>query len=413
LSITDRRTVLAAVATLAGLGSAGVCTLTTSSAVAGTPATTNGPLAGSSDVAQWGLVFESASVRHKLNPSPTQVPGLTGVTAIQAGNADAYAISAGNVWSWGYGADGELGDGSEEDSFTTPVKVSFPTGTTITAIGEAFDNGYAIDSTGKGWAWGKNTDDSLCLGVNHHQLTPQKVTHLPSTVSAVQGGESHVLWLGTNGDVYACGKQPFGQLGNGSTKTAKTPVQVQGLPTGDPVVAISAGDNFSAALTKSGKLFMWGADDYGQLGNGTMTTDETLPVQVPGTYTQVDCGGGSGANATGLIDGSNSSHTVAITTAGTVEAWGNDSSGQLGDGKTTNEDTPVDVKVPAGVTFAKVVAGGVTSGALDSKGNVWTWGSGAVGQLGNGEQESQSFVPVEVDQGKTMLSTTASDMVDG
>lgn len=377
------------------------------------PASPRATDARSAGVDQWGLIFESASVRHHLRPAPTPIPGLVGATAVLAGNSDAYAIVEGQVWGWGWGANGELGDGEEVNSFTTPKQVGFPAGVTIAAIGEAFDNGYAIDSTGRGWAWGKNTDGSLCLGEPHHQLTPQPVTGLPSTVEAVAGGESHVLWLGTDGRVYACGKQPFGQLGNGSTKTEESPVQVQGLPAGDPVVAISAGDNFSAALTASGKLFMWGADDWGQLGNGMTTTDETLPVQVPGTYSQVSCGGGSGANSRGLIDGSNSSHVLAITTSGQLMAWGNDSAGQLGDGRTGYEDSPVPVAAPAGVTFVKVAAGGVTSVALDSEGNVWTWGSGGVGQLGNGQEASQSFVPIEVDHGKSMISATASDVVDG
>ncbi len=368
--------------------------------------------AASSDINQWGEVFSNPSAHHNYRAMPTPVQGLSGVTAIQAGNSDGYALAGGSVWAWGFGTDGELGDGQEVNSFSAPVEVAFPLGTEIVALGESFDNGYAIDSEGNGWAWGANHHGSLCLGEPGSESTPAEVTGLPGPVTAVAGGESHVLWLGANGHVYACGKQPFGQLGNGTVATAHTPVEVKGLPEGDPVVAISAGDNFSAALTQSGRLYMWGSDDFGQLGNGTMREAVVRPVQVPGSFSQVDLGGGSGADP-GRVTGADSSHTLAITTTGTVEAWGNDSSGQLGDGLTRNEDSPVAVDVPAGVAFVKLAAAGVSSAALDSNGNVWTWGADGVRQLGNGEAGPPSLAPIEVDHGKTMLSGTADNLMDG
>jgi len=369
--------------------------------------------AQSSDANQWGAIFEGSNVTHAYNDTPTEVAGLSGVTTLQAGNSDSYAIADGKVWAWGYGAKGELGDAHTADSFNSPVEVTFPSRTDIVAIGEAYSDGFAVDSDGHGWSWGLNLHGSLCLGSDEEHNTPRKVTRLPTTVTAVAGGASHVLWLGSNGEVYACGRQQYGQLGIGNTKDEEIPVRVKDLPADDPVVAISAGDFFSAALTRSGKLYMWGENDYGQLGIGTMTKEQTLPERVPGMFSQVYCGGGSGNNSGSTVNGTISGHTLANTSAGVVEAWGNNVAGQLGNDQTQNEDTPVAVHVPNGVSFIKVIAAGVSSAAIDSNGNVWTWGSDKVGQLGNGTTGGESLLPVEVDSGRSLLSGTANDLIDG
>jgi len=364
--------------------------------------------AQSNDVNQWGGMFSNYVDIHSYGDDPTQIQGLTGVTTLQTGNSDSYAIADGEVWAWGFGNQGELGDGMDVNSFAVPVKVKFPHRVSVVALGYTADAALAVDADGYGWTWGRNFHHLLCLDSNKNQSTPQRIPNLPGKLTAVAGGASDQLWLTSDGDVYACGEQRFGQLGIGNTNTEVHPVKVKGLPAHDPVVAISAGDFFSAALTQSGRLYMWGENNYGQLGIGTMTPDQTLPVRVPGTFTRMNCGGGSG-------DGTDpgSGHTLAITSAGVVEAWGYGPAGQLGNGQTSNEAAPVAVQVPNGVTVVKVAAAGVSSAAIDSNGNVWTWGSDFAGQLGNGMTGGKSLLPIEVDSGKTLLSGTANNLIDG
>jgi alpha-tubulin suppressor-like RCC1 family protein len=206
-------------------------------------------------------------------------------------------------------------------------------------------------------------------------------------VKAVAGGGNHTLWLTTSGNVYACGLNTDGDLGDGTFTNSSTPVEVTG-PLAN-VVAISAAWNSSAALTSSGQLFMWGVNKLGDLGIGN-TTKQATPQQVAGTFIQVYAGGSNSGN----------SHTLAITTGGVVEAWGK------GYGK-----SPVVLRLP--FTASQVMAGGGESGAVDFSGNVWMWGSNKFGDVGNGQKTGSTTNPVEVDSGRSMLSGTAGNVVDG
>ena len=93
---------------------------------------------------------------------------------------------------------------------------------------------------------------------------------------------------------------------------------------------------------------------------------------------------------------------------GSLYAWGSNSFGQLGTGNTANEDFPVPFSPPAGVTYATLATGGATSYAVDTHGNVWAWGEGTFGELGNGA-EHNSLRPVETIGAASMVSSTASN----
>jgi alpha-tubulin suppressor-like RCC1 family protein len=87
--------------------------------------------------------------------------------------------------------------------------------------------------------------------------------------------------------------------------------------------------------------------------------------------------------------------------------------GELGDGTTTKSFSPTPVTIPTGVTFTKVMAGGSESGTIDSNGHVWMWGSDSYGELGDGSKVGNRTTPIEVDSGRTMLSGTSRNVVDG
>ncbi len=307
---------------------------------------------------------------------------LSDVSAIQASNSDDYAIVNGTEYAWGYGNGGELGRGTNANSFTTPVVVDFPLGTTVTSIGDAYDSGFAVDSSGHAWSWGTDSNGDLCRGGTKD--VPEMIPGMPS-VTAVSGGGNHTLWLTESGQVYACGLNKYGELGDGNFTNSGTPVEVSGLT---DVVAVSAAWNSSAALTASGQLFMWGWNKLGDLGVGNKT-DQDTPQPVPGTFSQVYAGGSNSAN----------SHTLAITTNGAVEAWGK----HYG-------LSPVVLDLP--FTASQVMAGGGESGAVDTDGNVWMWGSEAFGGVGNGETRGYTATPVMVDSDRTALSGTAGNVVD-
>ena len=355
----------------------------------------------SASLKRWGQYFGGGETQTQTEP--TLVTGLEHVRAIDAGNATSYALeSNGLVYAWGNGRFGQLGNGVPVNS-ATPVRVSFPTGVSIVAIGEARDVGYAVDSTGQGWAWGNNGHGSLCLGNSAIRLRPEKVPGV-TTATAVQGGENHVLWLLNNGTVESCGTNMQGQLGVGSAvQESNTPLAVPGI-TG--IVRVSVGEHTSAALDASGRLFMWGGNETGAVGVGQKYRDVYTPMQVPfplgaGPVTDVSAGGDYGEN----------DHTLALL-GGEMYGWGEDSRNQVGDesmsdGSGENKFEPA----ATGLHFAQVVAGGAHSLGLDASGNVWAWGGGYGFALGTGSSKA-TMAPVIVDTGVSAISATATNSID-
>jgi alpha-tubulin suppressor-like RCC1 family protein len=144
--------------------------------------------------------------------------------------------------------------------------------------------------------------------------------------------------------------------------------------------AIAAGGNHSVALASNGTVWIWGDNNYGQLGDGTQRR-RTIPVQVSGLCQVISIAAGS-------------SHTVALKSDGTVWACGQNAHGQLGDGTTTARTSPVQVPELAGVIA--ISAHDNHNLALCEDGTVWAWGDNGRGQLGNGTLVSHSPVPVQV-----------------
>ncbi len=183
-------------------------------------------------------------------------------------------------------------------------------------------------------------------------------------------------------ELYSWGSNAHGQLGNGSTTNSGAPVKVS-LPAGVTATAAAAGGDFSLAVGSDGKLYAWGDNTNGELGNGT-TNSSTTPVVVSMP---------AGVTATAVAAGE--SHSVALGSNGSVYDWGNNGFGQLGNGGTTDVHTPVKVTLPAGVTPISVAAGQFMTEALASNGDVYAWGDGAMGELGNAKTVDET-TPIQV-----------------
>jgi alpha-tubulin suppressor-like RCC1 family protein len=198
-------------------------------------------------------------------------------------------------------------------------------------------------------------------------------------VSATTLGIRHTCALTTGGSVQCWGANDFGQLGNGSTTPSLVPVAVSGLSSG--ITAIAAGDVHTCALTAAGGVQCWGRNFSGQLGNDS-TVDSPVPVAVSGLSS------GVAAIASG------ESYTCALTTGGGVQCWGFNGAGALGNNSTTDSHAPVTV---AGLGFgvAAITAGGGHTCALTTMWGVQCWGFGTYGQLGNGLYAT-SLAPVAI-----------------
>jgi alpha-tubulin suppressor-like RCC1 family protein len=354
----------------------------------------------STSVAYWGTVFITGATSRVTSPTTIDLPGT--VIQVASSNSTEYALlSNGEVYAWGFGTNGELGDGETANSFTTAVQVDFPPGVTIAALPTdvmPYDVGLAIDTTGHVWGWGRADYGVLCLGTIAQHTTP---VELPFTdVTAVAGAGDHALY-DSNGIVFACGWNTDGELGDGSTRSSSTPVEVTGLA-GQNVQALVASFADSGALLANGTYFDWGYDGQGQLGDGTTGVNADTPVEVnlPLPVTQVAQGGSNVGNG----------QTLVLLSDGSLRSWGSDQYGQLGNDKKVNQPSPIEFSPPPGVSYMLLASGGTTSYAVSTTGDVYAWGQGWAGQIGNGSTATE-LSPVLVESGVSLISSTAEDVV--
>ena len=341
----------------------------------------------------WNIVGQLGNGSTNGSPVPVKVrlPGGTKVTGVSAGFAHSVALtSIGAVLAWGKNYNGNLGNGSTSDS-GVPVKVSLPAGTKVTAVAAGGEHNLAVTSTGAVLAWGYGADGQLGNGGTGSSGTPVNVT-LPAgiKVTAVAAGALHSLAVTSTGAVLAWGYNGDGELGDGSTTNSNVPVKVK-LPSGVKVIAVAAGGYYSLALTSTGAVLAWGYNADGELGDGG-TADSKVPVKVkvPGKATAIAAGGpleGVGSTAAGP------GHGLAVTSNGAVFAWGYNSDGELGNGSTETSHVPVKVKMPAAGKVIAIAAGQISSLAMTSTHAVLAWGGNNFGQLGDGSFKG-SDVPV-------------------
>ena len=282
------------------------------------------------------------------------------------------------VYAWGSNGSGQLGTGSSDEFTLTPGLVTALSGVNVAAVAEGGGHSLAVTSTGAVYACGYNMFGQLGNGNTTNSSAPVMVMGLSGVnVTAVVGGAAHSLALTSNGSVYAWGYNGDGELGNGNLTQQIAPVQVTGGGlSGVNVTAIAAGSLHSLALTSTGAVYAWGASQSGQLGNGSFSYSN-MPVQVLGVG-----GVGTLSNISAVAAGE--SHSLAVTSTGAVYAWGFNFYGELGNGNTIFETTPVAVTGLSGVTVKEVAGGGHHSLALTSTGGVYAWGANDDGQLGNG-----------------------------
>lgn len=392
--------------------------------------------------------------------TPVQVTGLSGavIVAIAAGQNFSMALdSNGNVWAWGYNGFGQLGDGSSTNR-STPVRAGSSL-TGVTAISAGSNHSVALKSNGSVWVWGYGGNGQLGNGTTGStNSSPVQVTSLTG-ISAITAGENHTVAVGSTGAVYACGLNANGQLGDGTTTQRTSPVQVSSVTNGSSVTA----GNHTLLMTTGGDLLTWGTNAYGQLGNGG-NVDQSTPggvlsftfgskVATPsfapegGYYRQsgnvtVNCTT-AGATIYYTLDGSDPNQSSATIAAGatlslndifmlrakafapgmepsdthsaafevgakavagteftmtlkpdgTVWSWGHNNYGQLGNGSTADLWYPAPIPNLSGIQ--SIAAGDRHALAVKADGTVWAWGFNAYGQVGDGST-TQRNAPVQV-----------------
>jgi alpha-tubulin suppressor-like RCC1 family protein len=281
------------------------------------------------------------------------------------------------------------------------------------------ESAFALSEEGNVWGWGRNGDCNLAqANCGNSVLLPIRLNNaanngLLASVAQVESGASNQVALLDNGTVMTWGYWH----GQGDVVQKKFPGLVKtpdGSATLGNIVAISAGSSFSTALGSNGKVYAWGYDlSRGSLGAGVTFNN---PTPLPYTVKKLD--GTELANIVSISSGYNFS--LAIATDGSVWGWGDNSYGQLGQNAAITNGVPyaVQIKAPAGTSgllsnIVMVAAGGIHALALDNTGKVFAWGNATSGQLGDGSNRpagNASQLPRAVvgTDGLTQLSGIAS-----
>jgi alpha-tubulin suppressor-like RCC1 family protein len=308
--------------TAISIGQWQVCALTTGDAVLCWGSNNSGEL-GIGSTAMSSLV-------------PAKVTGLpAGIASIAAGPFETCAItSQGDLWCWG--GNGALGTGTSVKSSNVPVDISRAGYVSGVAIG--YGHVCALNGPNAASCWGGGSGylaGALANGTAFSYDVPYPATNVPAPpdgVTAVTAGESDTCFLTISGQVLCSGFNQYGEIGNGTTKTALAPVPVSVLTSG--VTAISAANYSTCALTTAGAVYCWGGNGGEILGNDSSASSD-VPVPLAGLS--------SGVASIALAPG----YGCVVTTAGRVKCWGGEGDGALGNGATDGvSPTPVDVVEP-------------------------------------------------------------------
>jgi alpha-tubulin suppressor-like RCC1 family protein len=221
-----------------------------------------------------------------------------------------------------------------------------------------------------------------------------------TTVAKAAAGMQHTLVF-KNRIVGAAGQNVFGQLGTSASPVP--PTHIESLD--NSVTEVAAGDYTSFAVKSDGTLWVWGSNQYGARGDGTSGNDLATPVQVP-MSTRVTTPSRTGKHAIAVGTGC----YAAIDTQGQVWTWGVNWNGRLGDGSSSSRYTPDRVRKSGNPNdyltgIVSISIGGGTMAAVDADGTVWTWGAGGNGALGNGFTTDSPYA-VQVLQGGNNNTTT-------
>lgn len=322
---------------------------------------------------------------------PTRVATSVRFAAVTAGAFHTCGLdTAGTAHCWGNNEAGQLGIAPQSRGSNVPVAVSG--GLTFRALSAGAAHTCGITPAGAASCWGSNAigqlGDGTAGGPEAVSTAPVPVVGGHTWVS-LSAGQGHTCGVRPDGRAFCWGANNWGQLGNGSEqRSSTTPVEVAG---GRLWASISAGDFHTCGVTREGAGFCWGQGDSGQLGNGTQgSAGAVVAARTPVPVAR---------NHAWAMMGPGRQHSCGVLASGAAYCWGYSTAGELGNGN-TGDVAATPVAVSGGIAFAAVDGGSYFTCGLAQTGRIYCWGANNLGQLGAGLPRGQSVnTPAEVSGG--------------
>ena len=313
----------------------------------------------SSQLGENDTVYRSSPVQVGNTPAAA----TSNWSQISFGSQHAMAIKTdGTLWAWGLNNAGRLGNNTEINR-SSPVQIGALTSWSQTAAGG--DVSIALKTDGTLWSWGDNAQGKVGDNTTTRRSSPVQIASTTIAWSQISNGSSHAMALKTDGTMWLWGVNNYGQIGDNVRINRSSPVQLGALTSWSKIAAC---ETHSMAI-KDGTLWGWGDNQYGQIGDSTLTY-RSSPVQIASaTIAWSEVSGGS--------------HVMALKTDGTLWLWGYNGTGAVGLNSIVTVRASSPTILGALTTWSKISAGVQHSMAIKTDGTLWLWGRNGAGRLGD------------------------------
>jgi len=317
---------------------------------------------------------------------------LTGkVSQVTAGRGFSVVVTdSGQVFTWGSNAHGQLGLGDLKDRLAPELVKGVLVGVEVSVVAAGMEHVVVMSSLGELYTWGSNARSQL--GVGKQTVRQSSPLRLQGAITGIKfvwvaTGGQHTLAVSKSGEVYCWGNNDFGQLGLGDLEERATPHAILHKFTRSKITRAAAGNHHSMALTEGGDLFTWGGNQCGQLGYENKGGRKFV-----GYPKRVETIRAARIKASAM-------NSLAVLPTGKVFVWGCSHNGELGFGDVAARTTPHILPTPGGQSFADMAPGAHHVLAVSRKGELYGWGRNTVGQLGLAYTTRAELKPVLIASG--------------